>query len=159
MKFVWSVLLAVGGATLGVVLVCIAPFVAVASLAARTLPLRDALGAVAAMWALDELVGYAFLHYPHATASYGWGFVMLAAAMLATLVARRIASPVLGFIAAFVASELALFAYGLAIGETGGFTPAIVAQVLLGNLVGFAVLGAIRIAMSAGSRRLEGVRR
>ena len=152
MKLVWSALLAGVGATLGFVLVCIAPFVAVATLAARTLPLRYALGAVGVMWALDQFVGFTFLHYPHAATTYGWGVAMLVAVIFANLVARRPASPISAFTAAFVAYELTLFAYGAAIGERGGFTPAIVAEVLFGNLIGLALLGAIRLGLTSGLR-------
>ena len=155
MKLVWSVLLAGVGATLGFVLVCIAPFVAVATLAARTLPPRYALGAVGAMWALDQFVGFTFMHYPHAMTTYGWGVAMGAAAIVAMLVARRIPSPVVAFTAAFVANQFALFAYGAAIGERGGFTPAIIAEVLFGNLVGLALLGVIALVLPAASRALR----
>ncbi len=153
MKLVWSALLAGVGTTLGFVLVCIAPFVAVATLAARTLPARYAFGAVVAMWSLNQFVGFTFLHYPHAATTYGWGLAMGVAALLAMAVARRVAAPIFAFAAAFVVDELALFAYGAGIGEHGGFTPAIVAEVLLGNLVGLALLGAVRLVMTAGARR------
>ena len=159
MKLVWSALLTGVGTTLGFVLVCIAPFVAVATLAARTLPLRYAFGAVAAMWVLDQFAGFAFLHYPRAATTYGWGLAMLAAAMLAMLLARRISSPGLAFAAAFVANQLALFAYGVASGERGGFTPAIIGEVLFGNLVGLALLGAMRLSMTNGMGRAQPVAR
>lgn len=147
MKLIWSALLAVGGTTLGCVLMCIAPFAAVATFAARTLPLRYAAGAVAAMWALNQCVGYAFLHYPRTPDSFAWGIVTGAAAFLAMMCARRIASPAFSFATAFATYECALFAFAVATGDRSGFTPPIVAEVLLGNLIGVALFGALTLAL------------
>ena len=155
MNKLWSSTLIGGGTILGLVLTCVAPFAAVAALAARTLPLRRALGVVAAMWLANQVVGFTALGYPHDAATVAWGVVVLAATALATAVASRIASTPLAFVAAFVAFESAQLPVAWAAGSLADYAPTIVAQVFAGNVLGFAVLAACGLVLRARVPRLR----
>lgn len=158
MNVLWSVILVAVGIVLGTVMTCVAPSVAVAVLAARTLSLRRAFAVVAAMWLGNQAVGYGFEHVPHDGATFAWGLVILGATCAAVLVARRIRVTAVAFVAAFVVFEVLQFTYALAISDAANFTPAIDALVFEGNLLGIAVLGAIRLAMTARSRGSDAAR-
>jgi hypothetical protein len=145
----WSGVLVVAGATMGLVLVCIAPFVAVATLAARTLPRRIAFAAIGAMWVANQAIGFGWSHYPRDASTFAWGAAMLAASLAAGFVATRVRATAFAFLAAFATFELVLFAWSLVVGERGSFSARIVAQIFAGNLFGIAVLGVLRLAMLA----------
>ncbi len=152
MKMLWPFMLVVVGVSLGSELACIAPFVAVAALAARTLSLRVALAVVAAMWFGNQAIGFGFLHYPHDAMTFAWGGVLLVTATLAMLAARRIANVALAFAAAFVTYEVVQFAFALPTGSGAAYAPAIDAQVLGANVLGLAILGAVRLVLLALER-------
>ena len=158
MKFGWSLALAAGGTALGLVLLCIAPFAAVATLAARTLERRTAYAALGAMWLANQVIGFAFLHYPQTPATYALGFGFLVAALVAAETARalrRVPLP-LAFLAAFAAYELAMYAFALRFGGAAGFSVPIVALVLEGNALGLAILWTLRRAFDVATSRTIG---
>jgi hypothetical protein len=145
----WSAVLVVAGAAMGCILLCIAPFVAVATLAARTLPRRAAALAIVAMWCANQAIGFGWSRYPRDASTFAWGAAILAASLAAGYVASRVRPTAYAFLAAFAAFELVLFAWSLVAGERGSFTARIVAQVLVGNAFGFAILGVLRIVLLA----------
>ncbi len=151
-QFLWAAILSAGGFVLGLVLLCIAPFAAVAAVAARTLPLRVALAATGAMWLGGQLAGYGLFHYPHEPASYALGLGIGVAALAATFVAGRIRSLPLAFLAAFAVFETVQYAFSLAFGGSETFLFAIVAEIFEGNVLGLAILWALRLAGAAGAR-------
>ncbi|GAC1541668.1 MAG: hypothetical protein NVS3B16_05560 [Vulcanimicrobiaceae bacterium] len=150
--YVWPGVLAGTGIVLGVVLTCIAPFVAVAVLAARTLSLRAAFAVVTAMWLGNQAIGFSFEHFPLDFWTFAWGVVILVATCAAVVVARSLPVTPLAFVAAFAAFEGLQLAYALSIGDAANFAPAIDAQVFAGNVLGIAILAAIRLVMTGGSR-------
>lgn len=159
MKYLWPTLLVVVGIVLGTVMTCIAPFVAVAVLAARTLPLRAALGVVFAMWFGNQAIGFGLEHYPHDGGTLAWGLVMLVTTCAALLVAKRIPTTSFAFLVAFVVYETLQYVYALAIHDAGNFSLAVDALVFEGNVLGIAILGAIRLALTAGKPALSEIRR
>ena len=159
MKYLWPALLAGVGIVLGTIMTCIAPFVAVAVLAARTLSSRAALGVVFAMWLGNQAIGFGFEHYPHDSSTLAWGLAILTTTCALVPVAKRMPTTPFAFVVAFVAYEGLQYVYALAIHDAGNYTLAIDALVFEGNVLGIAILGAIRLVLSAGKRAPSAVRR
>jgi hypothetical protein len=149
---VWSAILAAAGAILGFVLLCVAPFSAVAAFAARTLPLRLAWLSVTAMWFVGQVAGFTVFHYPRLPATFALGGAIELAALIAVFVAARIRWIVPAFIAAFANFEAVQYGFALVFGGSETFAPAIVAQLFAGNVLGLVVLWALAAARSATGR-------
>jgi hypothetical protein len=146
----WLALLLAMAALSSVTFACVTPFAAFAVLAAATMRWRDALGAMAAIWLVNQALGYLALGYPIDTTSLAWGGAIGIAALTATLAAAsclaRMSGPRLGaaFLAAVAVYEGVLFLVSLALGGSANFAPVIVAKVALsdaGWLFGIAILG------------------
>jgi hypothetical protein len=122
---------------------CIAPFVAFAVAAGYALSARGALLTVAAIWLVNQAIGFAVLDYPWTVDTILWGFAIGAAALLAAILAcatlrlglrNNVTAIGAAFGLAFVAYEGGLFLVTFALGGQDAFTPAIVAHVGLLNL-------------------------
>ena len=129
---------------------CMMPFVALAVMAAATLPLRQAFAATALAWAAEQALGFGLLGYPLDASAIGWGVALGVAALAAVHAShaigadRGIARTIIAFAAGFVLYEVVLFLYGAAIGGTEAFTSAIVLQLARNELVWFAALLVLR---------------
>ena len=133
---------------------CVTPFAAFAVLAASTLPRRrTAIAAMAAIWAINQIMGYGVLGYPWDASSLSWGLTLAVAAVTAMLGASwalgRLsgtaswARPPAAFVAAFAIYEAVLLVASLFLGDTQNFAPPIVAQLALsdaGWLLGLLIL-------------------
>ena len=122
---------------------CITPFVAFAVAAAYALSAPAALLTVAAVWLVNQAIGFAALGYPWTVDTILWGFAIGAAALLATALASALLRLGVGnnvttlgatFVLAFAAYEGGLFLVTFALGGKDAFTPAIVGNVALLNL-------------------------
>jgi len=136
-------------------LACITPFAAMAVLASRTLPWRNAilvlLGAVIA----NQAAGFGLLHYPETLSTFLWGPVFFIAT-LAAFWASRIARTSFALVAAFAANQMVLAAYTFVTERSlGTFSPPIVAQVAFANLLGFALLGLTYLGIVVMERATE----
>jgi len=119
-------------------LACATPFAAFAVVAAAMLPLRPALLVVAGAWLVNQGIGFGALHYPIDGSTIAWGFVIGAAALLATAAAsgalrmlpqgRTPLMLAIALVAAYAAYELALLAATPFLGGEGAFTAAIVTR-------------------------------
>ena len=119
-------------------LACATPFAAFAVVAAAMLPLRPALLVVAGAWLVNQGIGFGALHYPIDGSTIAWGFVIGAAALLATATAsgalrmlpqgRTPLMLAIALVAAYAAYELALLAATPFLGGEGAFTAAIVTR-------------------------------
>jgi len=159
----WLALILAAAAVSCVTFACVTPFAAFAVVTAATMPWRRALAVSAAIWLINQAIGYGALGYPLDALSFAWGGAIGIAALAATATAaglmrrRDVAWPrvALGFAAALAAYEGLLFLVSLGLGGSQNFAPIIVAQVALANagwLVGLAILGHL-------SRRAAGIRR
>lgn len=132
---------------------CVTPFAAFAALAAATMTLPRALAAMAAVWLLNQALGFLALGYPLDGLTIAWGIAIGVAALAATAAAGRalasagrvgaLAGLAAGFVAAFIVYEAVLVLASLALGDTQNFAPGIVARLALsdlGWLVGVAIL-------------------
>ncbi|SFN01466.1 hypothetical protein SAMN05216573_1071 [Bradyrhizobium sp. Rc3b] len=146
---------------------CATPFAAFAVIAAAMLPQRRALLVVTGAWLVNQTIGFGVLHYPVDANTIAWGFLIGAAALLATAAS----STVLGLlpqrrtplmlaitlVAAYGIYELALLAATPFLGGEGAFTAAIVTRIGLTSAVWLAGLVAIceivRLVDPAGRKR------
>lgn len=141
-RALWLALLVAASITFSLGFACAVPLAAFAAAAALTLPRRDALLLVAAVWLANQVVGFAILGYPWTGETLAWGGALGVIAILSTLAAQAAAprlaqtdtvAAVVAFAAAFVVYEGALFAVSLALGATEDFALDIVAWILAMN--------------------------
>jgi hypothetical protein len=125
-------------------LACATPFAAFAVLAAALLPLPTALLVTAAVWIVNQAIGFGVLDYPLDANTLFWGVAIGAAALISTAAAKlvwRVSTPIgrpvtlgLSLVAAYTAYEIVLFAFTPALGGAGAFTVAIMARLGLLNV-------------------------
>jgi hypothetical protein len=152
--FVWRAALVASAALFSVTLSCIVPLVAIALLAARTMPRRAAAVVVGLAFASEQVVGFTWLHYPHAASAYVWIPVLGAAAYAALAVSWLVRRPVYAFALAFAAYEAVVLAASIATGTAATFAMPIVARIAEANVVGLLALGVIYLAIVALDDRL-----
>lgn len=150
----WPIALAAAAVAGSLATACMMPFVAIATLAAATMPRRQALIAVFGAWTANQLLGFGLLGYPMTAYAASWGVALGAAGVAALLVARLItggghptaARVAAAFAVAFASYEALLYAFALVAGGTGTFTASIVLRILANDaawLVGLAALHAV----------------
>lgn len=143
----WSAILAAVTLTGTVVIGCMMPFAAIATIAALALPRRIGLSAVAACWLGNQVIGFGVLGYPWDGPTLTAGLSLLGAGVLAWTVAGGIARTIGNggaafavFAGAFVTYEAALLGYALAFGDAAMFAPHIVGLIALNDGLWFAGL-------------------
>jgi hypothetical protein len=139
----WLALLVAASVAFTLGFACAVPLAAFAAAAALSLPRRQALLLVGAVWLANQVVGFAVLSYPWDAETLAWGAALGIVALFATLAAQaatpRLARPgsaaqALGaFAAAFAVYEGVLFAISVMVGATADFAPGIVAWILAMN--------------------------
>jgi hypothetical protein len=127
-----------------VVLACMMPFAAIATIAALAMPARRGAAAVGLCWLGNQVLGFGLMGFPWDGPTFAAGLSLLVSSLLALAAARAVdgrgGNPVLAFAAAFAAFELSLFAYALAFGDPALFAPDIVALIGLNDALWFAGL-------------------
>ena len=135
---------------------CVFPFAAVATIAALTLDARRATALVAAVFVVNQIVGFAVNHYPLQTGTYAWGgFIALAAFMAlgAAILVRgnaallTLRTPV-ALVAAIAAYQAVMFVGAVALDGFASSSPEIVAKIALNDVVWFAGLAALRLVLT-----------
>ncbi len=165
----WPALLIASALLSGVTFECVTPFSAFAVLAAATMTLPRALAMVAAIWLVNQALGFVALGYPLDGTTFAWGGAIGIAALAATIGAAAVmgaarAWPLwsriaIGFAAAFIVYEALLLLATPTLGGAANFTSGIVAELALSDacwLVGVAILrhGLSRLeAICQGGRR------
>ena len=149
---IWAIGLLAAGFASNLFLTCGSNLVAFGAVAALTLGLRRGALVALGIWLESQLLGFAVFHYPPAALTVAWGFALGAGTLLAAAVANAFASRggVVAFAAAFSCYEAALAAFSLATG--GGlaeFTPAIVGQLLVSNVLVAVAAVALHRAIAA----------
>lgn len=163
MPAAWSAILAATTISGTVLIGCMMPFAAIATIAALALPRRIGIPAVAACWLGNQMIGFGMLGYPWDAPTFGAGLSLLGASLLAFVVAGRngwrqgAGAALVAFAGAFVAYEGALFVYSLAFGDVALFAPYIVGLIALNDGLWFAGLWlgwqTLRLAAPAASSR------
>ena len=156
---VWIVLVTVSSVLFSMGFACATPFAALAAIAGSRMSRNSALMLVAATWLTNQAVGYLVLDYPRTVDSFGWGFAIGAAALLATLAVHELGRfdlrPITQFAAAFAVGftvyQAALFSATAVLASSGGFSPAVILYVAKINALGFAALFALyQLSVAAG---------
>jgi hypothetical protein len=152
----WAVTLGVAAIAGTLASACAMPFVALSTLAAVTMPRRQALAAVTLMWLSNQLLGFTLLGFPHTQQTFGWGLVLGLSSLAALMVARRLTvgreqGPVrlLGTLAAaFLCYEAGIFAFADLLGLPCPFTLSVIAQVALNDAIWFAALYPLHLLLA-----------
>jgi len=150
--------LAAGSAIFSLALACAAPFAGLAAVAALSLSLRGAIAAAVLAFAANQAVGFGLLGYPVTGESLAWGAVLglsavaaAVAARLAVAAARDLSEPavvVSVFVAAFLAQQGTVFAATAVLpAHPDAFAPSVVLSILWTNLLAFAALGLLALAV------------
>ncbi len=144
---------------------CAVPFAAFGAVAALTLRQRDGLLLIVALWLVNQIIGFGFLHYPWDGTTLAWGAILCGIAVLSTAAAQAsirrqgiVLTAVASFAAAFVVYEGGLYLISATVmGGTEDFTAAIVVRIFEINAAAFiAPLAAGLLLAAAGSRRSFG---
>jgi len=140
---------------------CAVPFAAFGAVAALTLRQREGLLLIGALWLVNQIIGFGFLHYPWDAMTLAWGAILGGIALLSTAAAQAavrrkgiVLSAIASFAAAFVVYEGGLYLVSATVmGGTEDFALAIIVRVIEINAAGFAALLAVALlAAAAGSR-------
>lgn len=127
-----------------VVLACMMPFAAIATICALAMPARRGLATVALCWLGNQVLGFGLMGFPWDAPTFAAGLSLLVSSLIAFAAARGLAkaqdNPLLAFVGAFAAFEVSLFAYALPFGDPALFAPHIVAQIALNDALWFAGL-------------------
>jgi len=145
---------------------CALPLAAFAAISALLLAPRGAIGAVLAVWLVNQVVGFAFLRYPTDASTIAWGFALGAVALLSLGAARLVlsrfgglAGSLAAFLLAFGVYEGAIYIACVGSGTgVGSFTAPIVARIFLINAASFVALLAASglLTRARVQRRTEG---
>ncbi len=162
---IWAGILAsasVGGSLL---LACMFPFAAIATLLAATLPFRKAMLWMGGAWLANQLVGYLILGYPQTANSFGHGAAIGVTAFATLWAANKIfewrgdrsfISAFIAFGGAFVAYEALLLFAAVFLGGVQNFVPSIVWMIFQNDVLWFLGLGAFYLLLNnLGRKRLE----
>lgn len=156
-RLAWPLALATATVAGSLAAACMTPFVALAVLAAATMPARRAVITIAAIWAANQALGFTVLGYPATGYTAVWGLALGVAALSAGLVARAmlrgrsdlaVAPMLAAFGASFLAYEALLFGFARLAGGVETFAPAIVLQILVNDGLWFAGLGALYVVLT-----------
>lgn len=125
------------------IIACMMPFAAIATIAALAMPGRRGLAAVGLCWLGNQALGFGLMGFPWDGPTFAAGLSLLAASLIAFAAVRPVvdrSGALIAFLAAFTVFEASLFVYALAFGDTAMFTPHIVAQIALNDALWFAGL-------------------
>lgn len=155
---IWAGTLAttsVGGSLL---LACMFPFAALATLLAATLPLRKAMLWMGGAWLGNQLVGYLILDYPQTVNSFSHGAGIGVTALATLWIANKIfelrgdhsiTTILMAYAGAFVGYQALLALFAVFLGGIQNFMPSIVWQVFQNDVLWFAGLGLLFLALNS----------
>ncbi|XSG81180.1 MAG: hypothetical protein ACPW61_08805 [Methyloligella sp. ZOD6] len=156
---IWTGFVTVASILFSWALACVAPFAAIAAIAALTVSRANAFLLVGVVFAINQAIGFLVLGYPTTLETFGWGAAIGVAAFAATFASTeamrktddiRVAAG-MGFLGAFVAYEFVLIASTAVLPAGGGFSFAVIGQVFWINALAFAGLLACRwLGQTAG---------
>ena len=158
--WLWIGLIGVASIALSRALACVTPFAALATLAAFTLPRREAAGVVLFVWLANQVVGFGLLHYPWTGSTIARGVAIGVAALGGLIAAWEVGRSRLAtwiplpaaLAAAFAAYEAVLLGASLVLlSGPGVFAATIMVRILAVNAAAAGILfGAHRVAGWAG---------
>ena len=143
-SFLWTVILTTAVVAGSVALSCTTPFAALAVALAATVGLRASLSAIALVWAVNQIVGFTWFHFPWTANAFGQGAAIGVAALLGTVAAhavlrrRGLVRLGLALLVSFAVYEATLWLAALVLGGRETFAMPIVLQIALINGAWFA---------------------
>jgi hypothetical protein len=147
-RFIWVTVLTSAVIAGTFALSCVTPFAALAVALAGTLGLRASLRIMALIWFGNQVIGFAFFHFPQTADTYLWAVAIGVAALITTVVASVLmkygsswAVPSrlgVALLISFVVYEITLLPAGVLLNGLETFRPAIVAQLAFVNAVSLA---------------------
>jgi hypothetical protein len=158
----WSAILGLTAIVGSYGLACVFPFAALAALAAVTLPTRQAIALLGAVWAMNQIVGFALLSYALGDHAVTWGVVIGGAAFAALVAAKltlgaetRLISvrSIAALAASILTYQVIMFVGAYALDGFASSTPEIVATAARNDVLWFAGLGALRLTLGLGLPR------
>jgi hypothetical protein len=161
----WSTLLGITAILGSYGLACVFPFAALAALAVITLPTRQAVALLSAVWAANQIVGFTLLSYPHDGQALAWGVIIALAAFAGLAAAKSVFGAETRFLsvrsvaalaASIVAYQAVMFVGAYAMDGFESSTAEIVVAVARNDVMWFAGLGALRIALGTALPRWFG---
>ena len=160
------VLLLTACASTSLIFACATPFAAFAVMAVAMQPLRPALVTIAAVWLLNQAIGFGILGYPRTLDAAAWGLAIGVAAGIAAVMAQqifhrlaslgRVALYPVALVASFAAYEISLVAVTPILGGIGAFALEIVGRLAFLNAVWLATLVALTEIARALRYRMAG---
>lgn len=154
---IWAGILATASVAGSLLLACMFPFAAIATLLAATLPLRKAMLWMGGAWLGNQFVGYLILGYPQTANSFGHGAAIGVTALATLWIAykifqmrgnRSVTTMLIAYAGAFVAYQALLLLAALFLGGVQNFVPSIVWMVFQNDLLWFAGLGIVYLALN-----------
>jgi hypothetical protein len=158
----WLILLLTASVGFTFSFACAVPFAAFGAVAALTLPRRDALLLTVALWLVNQIIGFGFMHYPWGATTFTWGAILGGIAVLSTVAAQAtireqgmIVTATASFAAGFVVYEGGLYLISATVmGGTKDFGWAIVVRILEINAAAFVCLMAVALLLAAADHSM-----
>lgn len=143
----WSAMLAATTISGTVVIGCMMPFAAIATIAALALPRWIAFAAILVCWLGNQIIGFGLLGYPWDGPTFGAGLSLLWASLFGWGAAMAIVrwfgtgtAALAAFAGAFIAYEATLFVFAAVFGDVAMFAPEIVGLIAVNDGLWFAGL-------------------
>jgi len=153
----WAGILATASVGGSLLLACMFPFAAIATLLAATLPMRKAILWMGAAWLGNQLVGYLILGYPQTANSFSHGGAIGVTALATLWIAnkilelrgdRSILSILMAYAGAFAGYQSLLALFALFLGGIQNFVPSIILMVFQNDVLWFAGLGLLFLLLN-----------
>ena len=147
---IWAGMLATASVGGSLLLACMFPFAALATLMAATLPFRKAMLWMGGAWLGNQLVGYLILNYPQNLNSFGHGAAIGVTALATLWIANKIFAMrgdrslptiLMAYAGAFVGYQALLALFAVFLGGIQNFMPSVVWMVFQNDVLWFAGLG------------------
>jgi hypothetical protein len=160
--WMWVAVIAVASVALSLQLQCVLPFAALAAIGVMEMRRSEALTLVGLAWAINQVLGYTVLGYPHDANSYSWGAMIGVGAVAAVFAGEATRNALTSWsypvkaaavlVMAYAVYEAVLFAARIVLPASDlAFSAKIVAEYGLVNAVAFASLVAVHwIVTQAG---------
>ncbi len=154
---IWAGILATASVGGSLLLACMFPFAAIATLLAATLPMRKAMMWMGGAWLGNQLVGYQILGYPQTINSFSHGAAIGVTALATLWIANKIfemrsdhsvPSVLMAYAGAFVGYQALLALFAVFLGGIQNFLPGVVWMVFQNDVLWFAGLGLLFLVLN-----------
>ena len=159
----WMFLLAGAGLVSSLQSACAAPLIGLSIAGTGLFSRSKALFTTGVIWAINQIVGFTFLHYPQTENTILWGFILGVAMIGSTYGAQRmliyfsdsvdVMKLTLSFLFGFGVYEAILYIASFRLGGTNGFSMGILSKVFITNAIVFFGLNLIHFNLKKFSQK------